>query len=281
MKKPGHSASQTTSRSLVLGFGLWGILSTVTVGGCAHTYAGARSAPAKRMPADADPSFEVATVRPSSPDERGSAIHAEGGRFRIKNQTLTTMLLFAYGVHAKLIVDAPARLSTDRYDVDGVLDTEGEPSLKQMQRIAQKLLTDRFQLKFHRELREMPVYAITVAKGGPKLEKSKGDPDALGDENDQSHGGEITQSITNLSVSEFALIIQFFTDRPVVDQTGLTGKWDFRWTWTADESHAAPDADAAPGMFTAIEEQLGLKLDAVKAPADAFVVDHVQRPSAN
>jgi uncharacterized protein (TIGR03435 family) len=281
MKTSSHFGQQTALKNFLVRAGFLGILSTVTAGGCAHTFSVAQSAPAKRMPADADPSFEVATVKPSSPDERGSAIHAEGGRFRIKNQTLTTMLLFAYGVHAKQIVDAPAWLSTDRYDVDGVLDTEGEPSLKQMQRIAQKLLTDRFQLKFHRELREMPVYAITVAKGGPKLEKSKGDPDALGDENDQSHGGEITQSITNLSVSEFALIIQFFTDRPVVDQTGLTGKWDFRWTWTADESRAAPDADAAPGMFTAIEEQLGLKLDAVKAPADVFVVDHIEKPSAN
>jgi uncharacterized protein (TIGR03435 family) len=75
--------------------------------------------------------------------------------------------------------------------------------------------------------------------------------------------------------------MQFFTDRPVVDQTGLTGKWDFKWTWTADESRVAPDANAAPGMFTAIQEQLGLKLDATKAQADAFVVDHVERPGPN
>jgi len=233
------------------------------------------------MPADADPSFEVATVKPSGPDERGSAIHTEGRRLVIKNDTLNTVLLFAYGMHAKQLVDAPAWFATDRYDVDGGLDTEGQPSLKQMQRIVQKLLTDRFQLKFHRETRELAVYALTVAKDGPRLAKSSGDPNALGDESDQSHGAQITQSITNFSMTEFALILQFFTDRPVVDQTGLAGKWNFKWTWTADESRVSPDADAPPGMFSAIQEQLGLKLEAVKAPADVYVIDHIERPSAN
>jgi uncharacterized protein (TIGR03435 family) len=103
----------------------------------------------------------------------------------------------------------------------------------------------------------------------------------LGDESDQSHGAQITQSITNFSMTEFALILQFFTDRPVVDQTGLAGKWNFKWTWTADESRVSPDADAPPGMFSAIQEQLGLKLEAVKAPADVYVIDHIERPSAN
>ena len=286
MRARGQFEKQPDLKGLLARAGLLGTLSILTVSGCAHTFAAAQSTPAnveptKRMPASADPAFEVVTVKPSDPDARGSAIHADAGRFRIKNQTLSTMLLFAYGVHAKQIVDAPAWISADRYDADGVLDTEGEPSLKQMQRITQKMLADRFQLRFHRESREMQVYAITVAKGGPKLEKSKGDPDALGDENDQSHGGQITQTITNFSMADFALIMQFFTDRPVVDQTGLTGKWDFKWTWTADESRVAPDANAAPGMFTAIQEQLGLKLDAVKAPADAFVIDHIERPSPN
>lgn len=194
---------------------------------------------------------------------------------------MNVMLMFAYGIHPKQLVDAPAWFASDRYDIEGVIDTEGQPSLKQMQHIVQRLLADRFELKFHQETREQSVYAITLAKGGPKLTKSKGDPNALGDESDQSHGAQITQTITNLSMPEFALLIQFFTDRPVVDQTGLTGKWDFKWTWTMDDSRPSPDADAPPGMFTAIEEQLGLKLDAKRAPADMYVIDHVERPSAN
>jgi uncharacterized protein (TIGR03435 family) len=236
----------------------------------------------KRMPADADPSFEVATVKPSDPDNHGSAIHVEGRRFVIKNHTMNVMLMFAYGIHPKQIVDAPSWFASDRYDVDGVLDVEGQPSLKQMQRIVQKLLAGRFQLKFHPETRELSVYALAVAKDGPKLTKSKGDPNLLGDENDNSHGGQITQTITNMSMTDFALLMQFFTDRPVVDHTGLTGKWDFKWTWTADESRVAPDAaNPPPGMFTAIQEELGLKLDPVKAPADVYVIDRIERPSPN
>ena len=76
--------------------------------------------------------------------------------------------------------------------------------------------------------------------------------------------------------------MQMITDRPVVDQSGLAGKWDFKWTWTSDENRVPPDIpNPAPGMFTAIQEQLGLKLEAKRAPADAFVIDHVERPSAN
>jgi uncharacterized protein (TIGR03435 family) len=236
----------------------------------------------KRMAADADPSFEVATVKLSSPDERGTSMHTEGQRIDIKNQTIHNVLAFAYGVHSKQIVDEPGWLALDRYDIDGVIDTEGQPSLRQMQSILRKLLADRFQLKMHRETRDLSVYALTVANDGSKLTKSRGDPNLLGDENDQNHNGVVTQAITNMSMTDFTLIMQYFVDRPIVDQTGLAGKWDFKWTWTSDESHLPPDAtNPPPGLFTAIQEQLGLKLEAKKAPADVFVVDHIERPSAN
>jgi uncharacterized protein (TIGR03435 family) len=236
----------------------------------------------KRMAADADPSFEVATVKLSSPDERGTSMHTDGQRIDIKNQTIHNVLAFAYGVHSKQIVDEPGWLALDRYDIDGVIDTEGQPSLRQMQSILRKLLADRFQLKMHRETRDLSVYALTVANDGSKLTKSRGDPNLLGDENDQNHNGVVTQAITNMSMTDFTLIMQYFVDRPIVDQTGLAGKWDFKWTWTSDESHLPPDAtNPPPGLFTAIQEQLGLKLEAKKAPADVFVVDHIERPSAN
>jgi uncharacterized protein (TIGR03435 family) len=82
-------------------------------------------------------------------------------------------------------------------------------------------------------------------------------------------------------MADFAFIMQFFLDRPMVDQTGLTGRYDFSLRWTFDETQASSDPNAAPGIFTAIQEQLGLKLDAVKAKADVLVIDHVERPSAN
>lgn len=236
----------------------------------------------KSMATDADPSYEVATVKLSNPDAGNAGFHLRGRRLFIENKTLREIFIFAYGIHPKQVVGEPSWFSSDHYDIDGVLDTEGQPSLKQMQHIVQKLLADRFALQFHRETRELLVYALTVAPGGAKIVRSKGDPNALGDEEDGTNAGQATMTITNMTVADFTLILQFIVDRPVVDQTGLTGKWDFKWTWTSDESRLPPDiTNAAPGVFTAIQEQLGLRLEAKKAPAEVLVVDHVERPSSN
>lgn len=268
-------------------FGLWAVLFALALAGGLCLRAAAQDAQAKpeapnRMSADADPSYEVATIKPSNPDGGNSGFHMQGRRLFIENKTLREIFIFACGIHPKQLIGEPAWFASDHYDIDGVLDVKGEPSLKQMQHIVQKLLADRFALKFHRETRELPVYALAVAQGGPKIAKSKGDPNVLGDENDQIHAGQHTMAITNMSMTDFTLIMQFFMDRPVVDQTGLAGKWDFTWTWTTDESRVPPDAiNPPPGLFTAIQEQLGLKLEARKAPAEVLVVDHVEQPSAN
>lgn len=264
------------------------VLVTLALAGGACRFAAAQEAQPKpeapkQMSPCADPSYEVATIKPSNPNRHNDidGFRQSGRRLDIEYQTLNNMLNFAYGVHPRQIVDAPAWFATDRYDVEGVLDTEGEPNLKQEQGIVKKLLADRFQLKFHRETRGLSVYALTMTGDGPKLNKSKGDPNAQGDEKGNMRAGQSTMTITNMSMADFALIMQFYTDRPVVDQTGLAGKWDFKWTWTSDESRVSPESNAAPGLFTAIQEQLGLKLEAKKAPAEVFVVDHVERPSAN
>jgi uncharacterized protein (TIGR03435 family) len=127
----------------------------------------------------------------------------------------------------------------------------------------------------------MEVYALTVAKGGEKMTPSAGDPNGLPDENDQGNGATTTMHVTNMSMSELALVLKFYLDRPVVDKTGLTGRYDFRMMWTVDESKVPADGSAPPTIFTAIQEQLGLKLEAVKAQADVLVVDKVERPGAN
>lgn len=275
------------ARRIAIRIGLWAVPAALALATSLSRPAPAQDAQPKpeapkRMPADADPSYEVATVKRSNPDNQSNGFHQNGRRLYIENQTMNNILIVAYGIHPKQIIDAPAWFATDHYDIDGVLDTEGEPSLKQIKGIVKKLLADRFQLKFHRETRELSVYAITVTKDGPRLTISKGDPNGLGNEEDSVHAGQDTMTVTNLSLADFVLILQFFTDRPVVDQTGLAGKWDFKWTWTPDESRLPPDAtNPAPGLFTAIQEQLGLKLEAKKAPADVYVVDHVERPSSN
>jgi uncharacterized protein (TIGR03435 family) len=235
--------------------------------------------PVKPMAADAHPSFAVATVKPHDPNSKRQGFNAEGERYTVRNQTIVSLMMFAYSVDKHQIIDAPAWAGTDRFDIEGTTDTAGQPNLHQQQEMLQKLLADRFGLKFHRVTRELPVYAIQIAKGGPKL-KPAANPDAEPDQDASSHGTEVTVTITNGTMADFILGMQFFFDRPLVDQTGINGRHDFTLRYTFDELHAT-DPNAPPGLFTAIREQLGLRLDAVKAPIEVFALDHVAPPSAN
>ena len=235
--------------------------------------------PVKPMAADAHPSFAVATIKPHDPASNGQGFDAVGDRFTIRNQSVASLVMFAYSVHPRQIVDAPDLVSRDRFDVEGTTDTPGEPSLRQQQEMLQKLLADLFQLKFHHDKRELSVYAIQIGKGGPKL-KPAANPDAEADQEGNGHGTEQTITYTSASMGDFIMGEQFFVDRPLVDQTGLTGRYDFSIRYTYDEVHAT-DPNAPPGLFTAVQEQLGLKFKPVKAATDVFVIDHIERPSPN
>jgi uncharacterized protein (TIGR03435 family) len=233
------------------------------------------------MAKDADPDWEVATVRPSDPEDTHAGFHLRGRRIFIERQTVESMLLLGYGVHRKQIAGAPDWIATEHWDVNGVPDVPGQPGLKQIQSMVRKILVERFGLASHMETRDLAIYAITVAKGGPKMEKSAGDPNGLLDEDENENGGQRNLQMTNATIGDLALVMKFMMDRPVVDQTQLPGRYDFRLKWTFDETRAPTDGSAAPSVFTAIEEQMGLKLDAVKAPAEVMVIDKVERPSAN
>jgi len=240
--------------------------------------------PNKTMPADADPVLEVATIRPTDPSTTDDSIGIHGRHFSVQDKTVEFLLTFAYGLQKQQVLGAPGWLSSDRYDVEGVPDVEGQPSVKQMQSLVRKLLADRFNLKFHWDKKEMSVYAITVAKAGPKMTKSLGDPNGLPNENGGRDANGRVDRYSNVSMQDFAFILQFFLDRPVVDQTGLAGRYDFVLRWLPNDASVASLADpgtASPGIFTAVEEELGLKLEPVRAPADVMVIDRVDRPSAN
>jgi uncharacterized protein (TIGR03435 family) len=223
------------------------------------------------------PSFDVATIKPSDPMKRNRGFHVGGNRVNIENQDVITMITVAYSVHPKQIVNAPDWFSSARWEIDGVADKEGKLSVPDVQVMLQKLLEDRFGLKIKREQREIPVYALTVAKGGPKLTVSKADPNALPNQNGNGKGN---MRFENTTITTFLLGMQDQFDRPLVDQTGLDGHYDFTLRWTPDTAPAG-DADAPPGMFTAIQEQLGLKVSPVKAPANVLVVEAATKPSAN
>ena len=118
------------------------------------------------MAADADPSFEVATVKPSKPDQPGKAFMVRGNHFRTINTTLTDLITFAYGVQQKQVVDAPSWMDTDKWDIEAQPDVPGAPNRTQVETMVRKLLADRFQLKFHKDSKELSAYVLTVAKGG-------------------------------------------------------------------------------------------------------------------
>ena len=167
------------------------------------------------------------------------------------------------------------------------------PNPEQLKMMIQKLLADRFQLTFHREKKELSVYAITVGKGGPKLTKNESprQPSRLWRRRPRA------MNVRNATIEEFAHVLQAnILEQPVVDQTGLGAtRWDFILKWTPDPSQSqiggpappnappppADNADAPPDIFTAFQQQLGLKLENTKAPVDVMVIDRLEKPSAN
>lgn len=235
----------------------------------------------KAMARDADPDWEVVTVRPGDPNEMNSGINVQGRDVVVTRKSVETMLLFGYGMHKTQIVNAPDWVRSAVWDVRGYADVPGQPGVQQFQSLIRKLLSERFGLVTHTEKRELAVYALRVAKSGLKIVKSAGDPNGLPNENDHQNGGQRTMQIENMNMREFCLLLTYFLDRPVVDQTGIEGRYDFRLEWTFDESRTQADLNAPPAVFTAIQEQLGLKLEAMRTAAPVMVIDAVQKPSAN
>ena len=258
------------------------LLSAVLLAGALSTGAQDNgAAPAlKPMARNADPAFEVATIRPADPNDHNQGFNLDGRRISIEDVSLTSTICFAYSIQKTQIINAPPWFDDLSWNINGLPDVEGAPSWPQYRRMLQKLLSTRFGLVMHPDKRELSIYALIVAKGGPKLEKSKSDPDALSGGSGHGIGSGQYMRFTNVTMAEFSQTMDLMVDKPVVDQTHLPGRYDFTLLWTPDTLRA-PEPDAPPGLFTAVQEQLGLKLEATRGPADVFVIDHAERPSAN
>ena len=245
------------------------------------------------MAADAHPAFEVATIKPSSPDHPPANAGEMGHRVVMSNTTILFLMSFAYDVQGKQIANPPPWVASKKFDLNGVADTPGSPSLDQLKIMLQTLLADRLHLRLHHEQREMSAYVLTLAKNGPKLQASKDDPHGLPSLLLQPGFPKVAaMKASNLSMTDFTRLMQSgIVDRPMVDGTGLHGKYDFLLRWTPDESQFTqagarmppPSADAdAPSLTTAMQEQLGLRLTVERrTPVDNLVVDNIEQPSPN
>lgn len=247
--------------------------------------------PPKSMPADAVPKFDVITVKPTGPNVQGKGFTVRGRHVMTINTNLSDLISFAYSLHARQIINAPEWFTTDSFDLDGIPDVEGRPSAQQMRILLQSALTDRFKLTFHHDKKELSVYALEIGKGGPRLTETIHQP---GDPRNFLFRKLGALMVTNSTMQDFCNGMQgAVMDKPVVDHTGLTARYDFNLNWTPDESQfsgmgvkvptpaATEDPNAPPSLSTAMQEQLGLKFEAVKSLAEVFVIDHVEKPTAN
>jgi uncharacterized protein (TIGR03435 family) len=250
--------------------------------------------PPKMMAPDAKPSFEVATVKPSDPNRRGWGITVDrSGVFHTLNTTLNDLLKFAYDMHPKQVVGAPAWADSDKFDLEAKPDKPGMPNVNQMKIMLQGLLADRFALVSHKDKKEMAAYAIAVSKGGVKINKEENAPIPV-----PGFGGVPQRGFNarNATLAEFASVMQAqFMDLPVIDQTGLgETRYSFAVKFTPDPGMRpfgggapdappapVPDAEAPPDLFAAMEQQLGLRLQKTKAPVDVMVIDKITKPSDN
>jgi len=247
--------------------------------------------PPNRMAPDAKPAFEVATIKPSDPAHPQQIITLRGAEVITTNVTVHALINLAYWLHPKQLAGGPAWTETEKFDMAGKPDVPGQPNVDQMKMMIQKVLTDRFQLQFHFEKRELPVYAVRLAKTGAKLTPSQDDPKGIPGWNFGRNPAGMIMSFRNSPLSQFTAVLQNSTDRPVVDQSGLTGRYDFTLNFTPDAAMvvrlggpptlAGDNPDAAPDLFAAFQQQLGLKLEPAKAPVDVMVIDKVERPSEN
>jgi uncharacterized protein (TIGR03435 family) len=243
------------------------------------------------MDPHADPSFEVTTIKPSNPEEQRKFFRLSPDHLQGINETVDDLITFSYGVHRKQIVNAPAWTESEKFDISAKPDAEGMPSIAQWRTMVQKLLADRFKLSFHRNERDLAVYILSAGPTGSKLTESQGDPKGLPGIGFQRRVGDM--SAFNVSMYD---VINFMNrnaglDRPILDRTGLTGRYDFKLSWTPDDAQGnsvapnvprpADDANPVPSLYVAFQEQLGLKLSATKALAEVYVIDRVEKPSEN
>jgi uncharacterized protein (TIGR03435 family) len=230
--------------------------------------------------------FDVASIKPAPPGAAGGAIKPlPGGQTYIaQNAPVKLIIELMYHLNRRQVSGGPPWLDAELYDIEA--KSERPRSIDDLHIMFQNLLVDRFKLQFHDESRVLPAYELVVDKSGPKLEENNSPIQPLGRGRFQA---------THCSMSYFSWVLSQMLDRPVLDQTGLSQHYNFKLEWTPEPppdagirggAGAAPPPRElppanGPDVFTALREELGLKLESRKGPVEVMVIDHIERPSAN
>jgi uncharacterized protein (TIGR03435 family) len=230
--------------------------------------------------------FDVATIKPTAPGTIEKGFHfTPGGGLQTLNATLNDLVVLAYDLLPGQIQGGPPWIAVDRFDVNAKVLTESESDPQKWTELTRlrtrALLASRFHLAFHKETREFAMYELRVDKSGPKA--GLVESNATGG---VSFYGNVMVGKGGHTMHDLTMILPNLLQKPVVDKTGLTGGYDFTLRWSADElslgaGKPAGDLDKSPSIFTALREQLGLRLDSVKGPLEMIVIDRAERPSDN
>jgi uncharacterized protein (TIGR03435 family) len=233
--------------------------------------------------------FDVASVKRSNPNSANGTVISvtPGGRLHVVNATLKDLIETAYDVRRFQIEGGPKWTDAAKYDIDAIPEASPQGAAvpadwTNVRFEVQTLLKDRFQLELHRETKTAPIYALVIAKGGVRssiLPATKSPQQGI----NASQGKMLGETA---SMAQLAYKLSRLLERPVVNNTGLEGNYDFKLEWTPDLGTSAPDGQSAdttggPSIFTALQEQLGLRLEATKGPVDVLVIDSVNKPSEN
>jgi uncharacterized protein (TIGR03435 family) len=228
----------------------------------------------------AAPSFEAASIKPSNAKDDTSSWNSRLGYLVMRNQTLNALIRIAYDMEADQVTGGPKWLDTDRFDVEA--KAAGPAKDPELLTMLQTVLAERFQLKFHRETKLVPGYAMVLAKGGLKVHPVE----ANGKQRMNWGKGRLTAE--RASMKRLAETLSRMLGSPVVDTTGIPGEFSFQLEWTPENSPspslagAIPaDAPIGPSLFTVLQQDLGLRLEPRKAPIDVLVIDRAEKPSEN
>jgi uncharacterized protein (TIGR03435 family) len=231
------------------------------------------------QPAPPPQAFEVASIRPNpGPWHVLVGYSSSGTRLTLEGYYVTSLIMEAYNLKGYEVSYTPPAMEV--YDIAAKAEGDGNPTRAEFRPMLQTLLADRFKLKFHREMRELSVYALVVGKNGPRFKESAPDAPALG--NHTVKGRNQTAILSQATMESVAREIgNNGVDRPVLDKTGLTGKYDVKLEATPEFRINNNPQPEDISVFDAVQNQLGLRLEPQKAMIEVLVVDHIEKPSAN